>query len=99
MDAVQQILNRLDTLDMSVNQFGKLAKVSSGEITSRLNGRKPLNGELAIRLLRLTDALVELKKSINAPLGWGKTEEVLALLKQREEAKDLEERCQHLLAE
>ena len=92
MDAVQQILNRLDLLDMSINQFGKIAKVSSGEITSRLNGRKPLNGELSIRLLRLTDALVELKQSVNAPIGWSKPEEICALLKRREEGRELFQR-------
>ena len=99
MNTAQNILDRIAVLEMSVNSFGKIAHISSGEISSRLNGTKPLGAELERRLPKLVSALEELQRIKAAPLNWKDTDDIIAQLKQREEAKELELRCQELLAE
>ena len=80
-------MNRLGRLDMSINNFARVAQISSGEMASRLNGKKPLHGELASRLLRLVSALEDLQRSKNVPVEWGDTDFIRLLLAQRAESR------------
>jgi hypothetical protein len=90
----QQVLDRSFLLRISINNLGKLAGVSGGEISARLNGRKPLVGELAQRLLKLTDELLELQKVNPTPIDWAETDLVLAALKEYKEIKEVTRKIQ-----
>lgn len=89
MNEVQTIVNRATVLDISINNLGRLAGISSGEIAARLNGRKPLTSELYKRLLDLTDALLDLKVSSNLPIEWSDIDFIQGALKERETVKEL----------
>jgi hypothetical protein len=87
----------MSVLGISGNSVAKLVGLSSAEMSMRLNGTKPLVGDLAKTLLKLTDALVDLQRTAKLPINWQQDlEQVRAALKLREEAREFH---QHLLEE
>jgi|ERR1700730_1853698 len=88
----QELIRRMDVLEISGNIVAKLAGISTGECSMRLSGVKPLNGDLAQRLLTLVYALEDLKKSKDVSINWKNAEEIRSLLKQREESREVVQR-------
>lgn len=85
--AAYEVTRRMKGINISGNIVARLAGVSTGECSERLSGKRPLDGELAQRFLRLMDRLEDLQSLHRAQINWSDTERISALLKEREEAK------------
>lgn len=83
----QEVVRRMDALGISGNTIAKLVGISTGECSMRLSGVKPLDGDLASRLLKLVDALEDLKKAKDVSINWKNVEEIRSLLAQRQESR------------
>jgi hypothetical protein len=84
----QELVRRMGALEISGNIVAKLAGISTGECSMRLSGVKPLDADLAKRLLKLVDALEDLKRSKGVSINWKNVEEVRSLLRQRAESRE-----------